>query len=114
MEPPSSTKGVMSLARAQDRAAAVNVLDRTDARWLRLREIVRAHSLKMGEFVLSSGRFFLILPALAGKGSHFNSIAAPCKLWCERMIHNKIRCGPLESLSQRVIVLTRIDRGAGQ
>ena len=56
MEPPSSTKGMMSLATAQDRAAAGNVLDRTDARWLRLREIVRAHSLKMGEFVLSSGR----------------------------------------------------------
>ncbi len=56
MEPPSSTKGMMSLAMAQDRAAAGNVLDRTDARWMRLREIVRAHSLKMGDFVLSSGR----------------------------------------------------------
>jgi orotate phosphoribosyltransferase len=33
-----------------------DVLDRSDARWLRLQEIIRAQSLKVGEFVLSSGR----------------------------------------------------------
>ena len=37
-------------------AASGDVLDRSDARWLRLREIVAAHSLKTGSFVLSSGR----------------------------------------------------------
>jgi orotate phosphoribosyltransferase len=37
-------------------ANAENVLDRTDARWLRLREIIRVHSLKLGTFTLTSGR----------------------------------------------------------
>ncbi len=44
------------IAAKQIRVAAEDVLDRTDARWLRLREIIRAHSLKRGDFVLSSGR----------------------------------------------------------
>ena len=37
-------------------AKAEDVLDRSDARWLRLQEIIRAYSLKRGEFVLASGR----------------------------------------------------------
>ena len=45
-----------AFAAQQDRAEAEDVLDRSDARWLRLRELIRAHSLKRGEFVLSSGR----------------------------------------------------------
>jgi orotate phosphoribosyltransferase len=44
------------LAAQQDGAEAEDVLDRGDARWLRLHEIIRAHSLKRGDFVLSSGR----------------------------------------------------------
>ena len=43
-------------AAQQYDAKAGDVLDRGDARWLRLREIIRAQSLKVGEFVLSSGR----------------------------------------------------------
>jgi orotate phosphoribosyltransferase len=43
-------------AAQQHDAKAGDVLDRSDARWLRLREIIRAQSLKVGEFVLSSGR----------------------------------------------------------
>lgn len=37
-------------------AEAEDVLDRSDAKWLRLREIICEHSIKHGEFVLSSGR----------------------------------------------------------
>jgi orotate phosphoribosyltransferase len=37
-------------------AHAEDVLDRSDARWLRLREIIRAYSLKIGQFTLTSGR----------------------------------------------------------
>jgi orotate phosphoribosyltransferase len=40
----------------QDGVEAEDVLDCTDERWLRLREIIRAYSLKHGDFVLSSGR----------------------------------------------------------
>lgn len=44
------------LAAQQHRVKAEDVLDRGDARWLRLREVIRACSLKRGDFVLSSGR----------------------------------------------------------
>jgi orotate phosphoribosyltransferase len=43
-------------ASQHDDAKAEDVLDRGDARWLRLQEIIRAYSLKRGEFVLASGR----------------------------------------------------------
>jgi len=43
-------------ASQHDDAKAEDVLDRGDARWLRLQEITRAYSLKRGEFVLASGR----------------------------------------------------------
>jgi hypothetical protein len=66
----------MNMAAAQDRAPAGDVLGRSDARWLRLREIIRAHSLKRGDFVLSSGRFFLILAAMAGMESNSKMIGA--------------------------------------
>ncbi|MGH6812501.1 MAG: orotate phosphoribosyltransferase [Methylocella sp.] len=45
-----------AVAAQQDGAEAEDVLDRNDGRWLRLREIIRARSLKRGDFVLSSGR----------------------------------------------------------
>jgi orotate phosphoribosyltransferase len=37
-------------------AEAGDILHRTDVRWLRLRQIIRAHSLKTGAFKLTSGR----------------------------------------------------------
>jgi orotate phosphoribosyltransferase len=43
-------------AAQQFDAKAEDVLDHGDARWLRLREIIRAFSLKRGDFVLASGR----------------------------------------------------------
>jgi orotate phosphoribosyltransferase len=46
----------MTAPAAHDSAKAEDVLDRGDARWLRLQDIVRTQSLKVGEFVLSSGR----------------------------------------------------------
>jgi orotate phosphoribosyltransferase len=42
--------------RTHDDATFEDVIDRGDARWLRLREIIRKHSLKLGEFKLTSGR----------------------------------------------------------
>jgi orotate phosphoribosyltransferase len=39
----------------QDRAIAWSVLDRNDERWRRLRKLVSARSLRMGDFKLSSG-----------------------------------------------------------
>jgi orotate phosphoribosyltransferase len=47
---------MLPLKEQHNGAEAGDVLHRTDARWLRLREIIRAHSLKRGEFVLASGR----------------------------------------------------------
>jgi orotate phosphoribosyltransferase len=43
-------------ASQHDDAKAEDVLDRSDARWRRLQEIIRAQSLKVGTFTLSSGR----------------------------------------------------------
>ena len=43
-------------AAQQDGAKAEDVLDRSDVRWRRLQEIIRAQSLKTGTFILSSGR----------------------------------------------------------
>jgi orotate phosphoribosyltransferase len=40
----------------QDRAAMERVLDRNDERWRRLRKLIREHSLRTGDFKLSSGR----------------------------------------------------------
>jgi orotate phosphoribosyltransferase len=40
----------------QDRAVAWSVLDRNDERWRRLRKLVSEHSLRVGDFKLSSGR----------------------------------------------------------
>jgi orotate phosphoribosyltransferase len=40
----------------QDRAMAWSVLDRNDERWRRLRKLVSEHSLRTGDFKLSSGR----------------------------------------------------------
>jgi orotate phosphoribosyltransferase len=45
-----------ALAELRQPAESVNVLDRKDERWRRLQEIIRAHSLKRGEFILASGR----------------------------------------------------------
>jgi orotate phosphoribosyltransferase len=47
---------MIAVAAQQKGTDAEDVLDRTDARWPRLRELVRAYSLKRGDFVLSSGR----------------------------------------------------------
>jgi orotate phosphoribosyltransferase len=47
---------VTSFAAQHNGAKAEDVLDRVDARWLRLREIIRAYSLKIGDFKLTSGR----------------------------------------------------------
>lgn len=46
----------MTLPAAQNCITAEDVLGRSDARWLRLQEIIRAQSLKTGAFTLSSGR----------------------------------------------------------
>ena len=45
-----------AVAAHDDGAKAEDVLDHSDARWRRLQEIIRAYSLKRGEFVLASGR----------------------------------------------------------
>lgn len=42
--------------QTENRTHAKDVVARDDARWLRLREIVRTHSLKLGTFTLTSGR----------------------------------------------------------
>jgi orotate phosphoribosyltransferase len=45
-----------ALAELRQPAESVDVLNRSDSRWLRLREIIRTESLRLGEFTLSSGR----------------------------------------------------------
>ena len=45
-----------ALAELRQPAESVDVLDRRDSRWLRLREIICAQSLNVGKFTLSSGR----------------------------------------------------------
>jgi orotate phosphoribosyltransferase len=47
---------VIALKAQEDRAAVERVLDRSDERWRRLQEIIRKHSLRTGDFKLSSGR----------------------------------------------------------
>jgi len=47
---------MIALEAQQDRAAIGRVLDRNDERWRRLRKLVSEHSLRAGNFKLSSGR----------------------------------------------------------
>jgi len=47
---------MIALEAHQDRAMAWSVLDRNDERWHRLRKLVSEHSLRVGDFKLSSGR----------------------------------------------------------
>jgi orotate phosphoribosyltransferase len=47
---------MIALEAQQDRAMAWSVLDRNDERWRRLRKLVSEHSLRVGDFKLSSGR----------------------------------------------------------
>jgi orotate phosphoribosyltransferase len=47
---------MIALEAQQDRAMAWSVLDQNDERWRRLRKLVSEHSLRVGEFKLSSGR----------------------------------------------------------
>ncbi len=47
---------MISLEVQQDRAVVECVLDRNDERWCRLRKLICEHSLRLGEFKLSSGR----------------------------------------------------------
>lgn len=51
-----STDPTVPSNAAQKTGASADVLDRSDTKWVRLREIIRAHSLKRGEFLLASGR----------------------------------------------------------
>jgi orotate phosphoribosyltransferase len=47
---------MIALDAQQDRAMAWSVLGRNDERWRRLRKLVSQHSLRVGDFNLSSGR----------------------------------------------------------
>ena len=47
---------MITLEAQLDRAMAWSVLDRNDERWRRLRKLVSEHSLRVGDFKLSSGR----------------------------------------------------------
>ena len=47
---------MIALDAQQDRAMAWSVLGRNDERWRRLRKLVSQHSLRVGDFKLSSGR----------------------------------------------------------
>jgi orotate phosphoribosyltransferase len=47
---------MIALQAQQDHAMAWSVLDRNDERWRRLRKLISEHSLRVGEFKLSSGR----------------------------------------------------------
>jgi hypothetical protein len=57
----------------QDRAMTWSVLDRNDERWRRLRNLICEHSLRVGDFKLSSGRrspYFFQLRQTTLKGRH--------------------------------------------
>lgn len=45
-----------SLSSEDHRSKTEDVIERSDVRWLRLRELICEHSLKRGDFILSSGR----------------------------------------------------------
>jgi orotate phosphoribosyltransferase len=47
---------MIALEAQEDRATVECVLDRNDERWRRLRKLIRNHSLRVGDFKLSSGR----------------------------------------------------------
>jgi orotate phosphoribosyltransferase len=48
---------MIALEAQEDRAAVERVLDRNDERWRRLRQLICEHSLRAGDFKLSSGRY---------------------------------------------------------
>jgi len=86
-----------ALAELQ-RAQSVNVLDHDDARWLRLREIIRTESLKLGQFTLASGRSSAYLFQLRQTTMLPEGAALLGEIIVEYMKEHGIRCvGGLES-----------------
>ncbi len=74
-----------------------DVLDRSGARWLRLREIIRAYSLKLGAFTLSSGRHSTYLFQLRQTTMQPEGAALIAEIIVDYMQRNELGCiGGLE------------------
>jgi orotate phosphoribosyltransferase len=88
---------MVALAAQQDRAMAWSVLDRNDERWRRLRKLICEHSLRVGDFKLSSGRrspyfFQLRQTTMLPEGAMLLG-----EVILEHMYHHSIECiGGLE------------------
>ena len=94
-------------AAQQYDAKAGDVLDRSDARWLRLREIIRAQSLKVAEFVLSSGRTSTYLFQLRQTTMLPEGAALIGEIIVEYMKRNAIACiGGLEMGAVPIVAAT--------
>ncbi|MGI8570933.1 MAG: orotate phosphoribosyltransferase [Methylocella sp.] len=86
-----------ALAAQQNGEEAEDVLDRSDARWLRLREIIRTGSLKRGDFVLSSGQTSTYLFQLRQTTMLPEGAALIAEIIVEYMQNHAIACiGSLE------------------
>jgi len=85
-----------ALAELQS-AQSLNVLDHSDPRWSRLRDIIRSQSLKLGHFILSSGRTSTYLFQLRQTTMLPEGAALLGSIIVEYMKGNGIRCvGGLE------------------
>ncbi len=68
------------------------VLDRSDDRWRRLQELIRKHSLKFGDFTLSSGRPSTYLFQLKQITMLAEGAALLCEVILEYMNRHSIAC----------------------
>jgi orotate phosphoribosyltransferase len=81
-----------ALGAQGDCAAVERVLDRNDDRWRRLQELIRKHSLKFGDFVLSSGRPSTYLFQLKQITMLAEGAALLCEVILEYMNRHSIAC----------------------
>ncbi|HUI20530.1 MAG TPA: orotate phosphoribosyltransferase [Methylocella sp.] len=86
-----------SPAAQQTGGKPLDVLERSDARWLRLREIIRTYSLKLGAFTLSSGRHSTYLFQLRQTTMLPEGAALIAEIIVDYMKRNELTCiGGLE------------------
>jgi len=88
---------MIALEAQEDRAAIERVLDRNDERWRRLRQLICEHSLKVGDFKLSSGRYSTYLFQLRQTTMLPEGAALLGEVILEYMYQHSIECiGGLE------------------
>jgi orotate phosphoribosyltransferase len=83
---------MIALEAQKDCAKVDDVIDRNDPNWLRVRELIREHSLTSGHFILSSGRTSKYLVQLKQTTMLPEGAALIGEIILEYMKANKIAC----------------------